>query len=154
MIFGNFIRTQDGLVCIDYEWFFDFPVPKDFIRYRVARCIFESYANISTKIKTRQEFAVFLGIDTLLVDAFDEMEDKFQALVTGGGLGRHTLTKYGKKFERVEELLKDKADENSRIEELERIVKEQQAYIDKVRHAMKNPFFGMKWVFKKMFGKK
>lgn len=154
MIFGNFIRTQDGLVCIDYEWFFDFPVPKDFIRYRVARCIFESYANISTKIKTRQEFAVFLGIDTLLVDAFDEMEDKFQALVTGGGLGRHTLTKYGKKFERVEELLKDKADENSRIEELERIVKEQQAYIDKVRHAMKNPFFGMKWAFKKMFGKK
>ncbi len=154
MIFGNFIRTEDGLVCIDYEWFFDFPVPKDFLRYRVARCIFESFANISTRIKTRQEFAVFLGIDTLLVDAFDEMEDKFQVLVTGGGLGRDTLTKYGKKFERVEELLKDKESEAARIAELERIVALQQAHIDKMKHAIKNPLFGMKWALEKVFKKK
>ena len=36
MIFGNFIRTDEGLVCIDYEWFFDFPVPKDFLRSAYA----------------------------------------------------------------------------------------------------------------------
>ncbi len=154
MIFGNFIRTAEGLVCIDYEWFFDFPVPKDFIRYRVARCIFESYANISTKIKTRQEFAVFLGIDTLLVDAFDEMEDKFQNMVTGNGLGRHTLTKYGKKFERVENVLEERNSDAARIAELERIVREQQAHIDKIKHAIKNPFFGMKWALKKVLKKK
>ncbi len=154
MIFGNFIRTAEGLVCIDYEWFFDFPVPKDFIRYRVARCIFESYANISTKIKTRQEFAVYLGIDTLLVDAFDEMEDKFQNMVTGNGLGRHTLTKYGKKFERVENVLEERNADAARIAELERIVREQQAHIDKIKHAIKNPFFGMKWALKKVFKKK
>ena len=154
MIFGNFIRTAEGLVCIDYEWFFDFPVPKDFIRYRVARCIFESYANISTKIKTRQEFAVYLGIDTLLVDAFDEMEDKFQNMVTGNGLGRHTLTKYGKKFERVENVLEERNADAARIAELEQIVARQQAHIDKIKHAIKNPFFGMKWALKKVFKKK
>ena len=154
MIFGNFIRTAEGLVCIDYEWFFDFPVPKDFIRYRVARCIFESYANISTKIKTRQEFAVYLGIDTLLVDAFDEMEDKFQNMVTGNGLGRHTLTKYGKKFERVENVLEERNADTARIAELEQIVARQQAHIDKIKHAIKNPFFGMKWALKKVFKKK
>ena len=154
MIFGNFIRTAEGLVCIDYEWFFDFPVPKDFIRYRVARCIFESYANISTKIKTRQEFAVYLGIDTLLVDAFDEMEDKFQNMVTGNGLGRHTLTKYGKKFERVENVLEERNADAARIAELEQIVARQQAHIDKIKHAIKNPLFGMKWALKKVFKKK
>lgn len=154
MIFGNFIRTDEGLVCIDYEWFFDFPVPKDFLRYRVARCIFESYANISTKIKTRQEFAVFLGIDTLLVDAFDEMEDKFQAMVTGGGLGRATLTKYGKKFERVEEVLEERNTDAAKIAELEKIVAMQQAHIDKMKRAIKNPIFGMKWALKKVFKKK
>lgn len=154
MIFGNFIRTAEGLVCIDYEWFFDFPVPKDFIRYRVARCIFESYANISTKIKTRQEFAVYLGIDTLLVDAFDEMEDKFQNMVTGNGLGRHTLTKYGKKFERVENVIEERNADAARIAELEQIVARQQAHIDKIKHAIKNPFFGMKWALKKVFKKK
>ena len=88
------------------------------------------------------------------MDAFDEMEDKFQAMVTGGGLGRATLTKYGKKFERVEEVLQGRDKDAAKIAELENIVAMQQAHIDKMKRAIKNPIFGIKWALKKAFNKK
>ncbi len=157
MIFGNFIITDKGTVCIDYEWFADFPVPEDFIRHRIARCIFESYENISTKIKTRQEFSVFIGTDEKYADLFDKMEDHFQKKITEGVCGIDELNNYRKPYSLMSDELSEKeelANKNNELAarnaELERVVGEQQAYIEKMKKAIKNPLFGLKCVAHKL----
>ena len=163
MIFGNFLKTDEGIFCIDYEWFLDFPVPEDYIRYRVYRCVFESYINIAWKIKTRQEFAVLLGIDEKLADVFDLMEDRFQQKVSGDGLCAGTISAYNKPFRRLDEFASEREGLIARMEsaeseskrrsselaEKDRIIQEQQAYIEKLKRAIKNPLFAVKWAANK-----
>ena len=163
MIFSNFLKTDDGTFCIDYEWFFDFPVPEDYIRYRVYRCAFESYINIAWKIRTRQEFAVLLGIDEKLADIFDLMEDRFQQRISGDGLSAGTISAYNKPFRRLDEFAAEREGLIARMEsaesesrrlsaemaEKDRIIKEQQAYIEKLKRAIKNPLFAVKWAANK-----
>ena len=157
MIFGNFINTPDGLICIDYEWFADFPIPEGFIKHRIARCIFESYSNISTKIKTRQEFSVFIGTDERYVDLFDKMEDHFQKKITGDAVGVDELNNYRKPYLLLSDVIADKEAADKKVSELEeknagleKIVNDQQAHIEKMKKAIKNPLFGIKWAAKKI----
>ena len=163
MIFGNFLKTDEGIICIDYEWFMDFPVPEDYIRYRVYRCVFESYINIAWKIKTRQEFACMMGIDKKLADIFDLMEDRFQNKISGDGLSAGNIINYNKPFRRLDEFTAEREGLIARMEnaeaecdrlgreigEKDRIIKEQQAYIDKMKRAIKNPLFALKWAANK-----
>lgn len=163
MIFSNFLRTDEGIFCIDYEWFLNFPVPEDYIRYRVYRCVFEGYINIAWKIKTRQEFAVLLGIDEKLADIFDLMEDRFQHKVSGEGLSAGSISAYNKPFRRLDEFSAEREGLIARMEsaeseskrlsselsEKDRIIKEQQAYIEKLKRAIKNPLFAVKWAANK-----
>ncbi|MCR4792751.1 MAG: class I SAM-dependent methyltransferase [Lachnospiraceae bacterium] len=160
MIFSNFLKADDGLYCIDPEWFFTFPVPEDFLRYRVYRCIFETHTNIAWKIKTRQEFAVLMGIDEKLADAYDAMEDAFQKKVAGSGLSAEKLAGYMKPYRRLDEFKVEREILINRIEtmdrdirEKDRIIGEQQAFIGKLKRAIKNPFFAAKWAIQKA-GKK
>ncbi len=157
MIFGNFIITDKGTVCIDYEWFADFPIPEGFIRHRIARCIFESYENVSTKIKTRQEFSVFVGTDEKYADLFDKMEDHFQKMITEGVCGVDELNNYRKPYSLLCDELSQKEElegKNNELTEknaqLEKIVSDQQAHIDKMKKAIKNPLFGLKCVAHKL----
>ena len=168
MIFGNFLITKSGMVCIDYEWLSEFPVPEDYIRYRVFRCIFESYVNIPGQIKTRQQFAAFMGIDENLTQLLDEMENAFQKRVAGDGLGMDSLNNYKKLYGKLEDelreknrifednenLRKEKEELQRRLSEQQSIVEEQQAYIEKLKKAIKNPFFAVKWAAKKAVKKK
>ncbi len=161
MIFGNFLKTDTGIVCIDPEWRFEFPVPVDFIKYRVYRAVFETHTNIAWKIKTRQEFACLMGIDKNLADAFDGMENTFQARVSGDGLSAAKINEYRKPFRRLDEFSAEREALISRIEALDagnrdkdRIIAEQQAYIDKMKRAIKNPLFAAKWIAQKAKKKK
>ena len=161
MIFSNFLKTDDGIVCIDPEWFFDFPVPEDYIRYRVYRCVFETHTNIAWKIKTRQEFANLCGIDMYMVDTYDRMEDEFQKKVAGDGLSAAKIADYSKPFRRLDEFTSERKSLIAQIEtlsaensDLKRITKEQQTYIDKLRRAIKNPAFAVKWALDKTKKKK
>ena len=161
MIFGNFLRTDDGIVCIDPEWFFDFPVPEDYIRYRVYRCVFETHTNIAWKIKTRQEFANLCGIDMYMVDTYDRMENAFQKKIAGDGLSAEKIADYRKPFRRLDEFASEREGLISRIEaldaenkELKRVTQEQQAFIEKLKRAIRNPAYGLKWAIdKKMKGR-
>ena len=164
MIFGNFLVTDYAIICIDYEWFTDFPVPYDFIKYRICRHVFESNENVSKQILTRQEFAVKCGIEAGLVDALDLMEDRFQQKVTGNAPGVRSLTSYEKDFTTLDAIVNEYETRKKQVEDLEktvevladknrdleRITGEQQAYIEKLKKAIKNPLFGLKWAVKKI----
>ena len=156
MIFSNFLKTPGGIVCIDPEWFFEFPVPEDFIRYRVYRAVFETHTNIAWKIKTRQEFASLMGIDISLADIYDRMENTFQKRIAGKGLSAEKIAVYRKSFRRLDEFTAEREGLIERIRvldsenaELKRVTKEQQAYIEKLKKAIKNPLFAAKWIAQK-----
>ena len=158
MIFSNFLKTDKGIVCIDPEWFFDFPVPIDFLRYRVYRCVFETHTNIAWKIKTRQEFANLCGIDMYMVDTYDRMENSFQKRISGSGLSAEKIVNYRKPFRRLDEFASEREGLIARIEtldaenkDLKRITKEQQEYIEKLKRVIKNPMYGVKWAIDKTF---
>lgn len=82
--FGNFIEKEDGtLVCLDYEWVFDFPVPVDYLKYRTAYYFYsENRAYIQPMIGEKEYLELF-GLRTDMLPVFAKMDDAFQQYVHG-----------------------------------------------------------------------
>ena len=106
---------------------------------------------------------MLLGIDEKLADIFDLMEDRFQQRISGDGLSAGTISAYNKPFRRLDEFAAEREGLIARMEsaesesrrlsaemaEKDRIIKEQQAYIEKLKRAIKNPLFAVKWAANK-----
>lgn len=83
MIFENIMVTDEGLVCLDYEWVMDFPVPATFIKYRNLYYFFEKYKAFLSAHYRFLEFMESFGITASMVEMFKEMELRFQYYVHG-----------------------------------------------------------------------
>ncbi|MDO5539774.1 MAG: glycosyltransferase family 2 protein [Eubacteriales bacterium] len=83
MVLENIVLTQDGNVrtLIDYEWTFDFPIPVNFIIYRIWRYFI--YRNFPQQSETLVKHCAEEEIDVAQIRAYQEMEKAFQAYVTG-----------------------------------------------------------------------
>ena len=82
--FANFVEAEDGgLVCLDYEWVFDFPVPVEYLKYRTLYYYFSMNRAYIIRHMNEQEFLQEFGLSTELVAACMEMDDAFQQLVHG-----------------------------------------------------------------------
>lgn len=82
--FANFVEAEDGrLVCLDYEWVFDFPVPLEYLKYRTLYYYFSMNRAYIVRHMNEQEFLQEFGLSTELVEACMEMDDAFQQLVHG-----------------------------------------------------------------------
>lgn len=83
-ILSNFMEQPDGkLVCLDYEWVFDFPIP---VEYLVYRTVFYYYSENSAYIAPcipEQEYLGRFGLTEEKTDIFGKMEDHFQQYVHG-----------------------------------------------------------------------
>ena len=96
------------------------------------------------------------------------MEDRFQQKVTGNEPGVRSLTSYEKDFTTLDAIVSENETRKKQVEDLEktvevladknkdleRITGEQQAYIEKLKRAIKNPLFGVKWAVRKITKKK
>ena len=83
LIFDNILCSKDGYICIDYEWFVDFVIPIDFIRYR---CLFYFYSKNSSYFKNEMEITDFMncfGIDDKMQEIYKKMDESFQQMVHG-----------------------------------------------------------------------
>ena len=83
LIFDNILCMKNKYICIDYEWFMDFVVPIDFIRYR---CLFYFYAKNSSYFKNKMEISDFVncfGIDDKMQMIYKKMDESFQQMVHG-----------------------------------------------------------------------
>ena len=81
--FDNFLRTEDRIVCIDYEWVADFPLP---IRYVKLRALHFFYLNNRTKLARRishEDFLRRFGFTDEDIKLFMDMEYSFQAFIAG-----------------------------------------------------------------------
>ncbi len=106
-IFDNFVITQDSIVSIDYEWMLDFPVPADYLKYRMLVYLFNENAAYLSKLKDIEEFLECFGFSTEDIKVYSDMEDSFQQYVHGENRKYIYLNRYQKKAQRFEELYED-----------------------------------------------
>ena len=116
-IFSNFIETEDGLVCLDYEWVFDFPIPVDFIRYRVLFHLFNEREKSLFDGITREELMDWFGIGEKDREIFWSMESAFQQAVHGKKWAYHYLGRYNKKVISVEKMDEEISEQKELIRE-------------------------------------
>ena len=92
MVLNNALNTPRGWTLIDYEWTFDFPVPVEFILYRIMHYYLETNnsRNMLRSVK-------FFEMDPADLDAFAQMERNFQKYVRGSRhLMRELYSDFGK----------------------------------------------------------
>ncbi len=82
MIPDNVFCDGDTMYLIDNEWGFDFPIPVEFIKYRALFYFYRENQQIK-KWMSEEEFYMVLGINPEHVEAFQAMENAFQAYVHG-----------------------------------------------------------------------
>lgn len=80
LLCGNLVLTKVPTI-IDYEWTFDFPIPAEYVLYRVIHYYLETN-RIRAVLK---EFSLYerFGIDEKLRKIFEKMEQHFQGYITG-----------------------------------------------------------------------
>lgn len=83
--FENLIIGNDSqLTVIDYEWVFDFPIPVDYVFYRVVTMFFKRYSKQLENFVSREEIFSILEIEPSLIPSYEEMENSFLNYVGGG----------------------------------------------------------------------
>lgn len=81
-LFENIMLTENGPYCLDYEWVFTFPVPVNFIKFRVLYYFYEQYKSILT-YDSMEAFLEEFGVDGDRLPLYQEMERSFQEYVHG-----------------------------------------------------------------------
>ena len=76
VIFSNLFLINDEFVCIDYEWVFDFPIPLEYIFYRVihhhqvVNPVFRDFISLN-------EIFEYFGLDISNIKLFNEWDRHF-----------------------------------------------------------------------------
>lgn len=84
--FENLIMGNDGKVTvIDYEWVFEFPIPLEYILYRVINLFAERYPSYLSNFILTQEIYELLGLDMTKLEMYAQMEESFKKFVAGEG---------------------------------------------------------------------
>ncbi len=97
-IFSNFIRTAEGLFCIDYEWVLDFPIPINFIKYRMMHYLYEEHVAYLKNKASFYEFISCLNLEEDEIILYEKMELDFQYLVHGENVKYIYLENYKKRM--------------------------------------------------------
>ncbi len=94
-ILENIIETKDDYKIIDYEWFFDFLIPYDFVIWRACLDLFINYADIMNRMFCYEELLHELDIEPHQCKIYEQMNVKFNEYVFGSDNSYNTaLQKY------------------------------------------------------------
>lgn len=80
MVSANLVMTEPPTV-LDYEWTFDFPVPREFVLYRIIHYYIDTHS--LRQVLDADVFYREFGITEELKACFEEMEANFQKYITG-----------------------------------------------------------------------
>lgn len=81
MVAGNAICTKDGWIHMDYEWTFDFPIPVNYVIYRVIQNYL--YGNVERKALYKDLLYKKAGLTEQEIAQYTKMEQAFQHYITG-----------------------------------------------------------------------
>ncbi len=126
MLFENVMVKDGKWICLDYEWVFDFPVPVDFVRYRILLYFYRHHAGL---LEGRMDAVGLLersGISRVQSIRFARMEKAFQEYVHGEGGCCRYVDRYAKKARGFEKTIYDY---NTQIESLHTAVRLKENHI-------------------------
>ena len=83
MLFENILLSGEDRYCLDYEWVFLFPVPAEYIRYRILFYFFRQYRSLLTDYNSPEAWLKEFGITRDLAELYQNMEKHFQDYVHG-----------------------------------------------------------------------
>lgn len=78
MTFSNIRICEDGKIyCIDNEWFFDFPIPYEYVLWRAVTQLYSQYMIYLRNQISREDFLSAVGLNKDNFDIYREMERNF-----------------------------------------------------------------------------
>ena len=104
-IFDNFIVTEDGICCIDYEWVFPFPVPTDFLRFRALSYFYDGEKRYLETMIDKESFLMHFGFSEDQIRVLADMEYHFQEYVYGNDFSWVYTERYKKSGKSLEEYI-------------------------------------------------
>lgn len=132
-IFSNFIRTDEGIVCIDYEWVLDFPIPVDYIKCRMLHYYYEENEAYLRDRISRQEWFGMIGLSEEEVQLYSDMERDFQYLIHGENVRYIYLERYKKRMITAEKAYQLIDAKDNHIGNLERNIEAKDEIINALR---------------------
>lgn len=81
MVAGNAICTGEGWIHMDYEWTFDFPIPVNYVVYRIIQNYL--YGNVERKTLYKELLYKKAGLTEQEIAQYTRMEQSFQKYITG-----------------------------------------------------------------------
>ena len=126
MLFENIMVQKDAWICLDYEWVFDFPIPVDFVRYRILLYFYRHHAGLFEGRMDAVGLLERLGISRPMSIQFARMEKAFQEYVHGEENGWRYVNRYAKKAMDFEKTIYDY---NTQIESLNTAVRLKENHI-------------------------
>ena len=131
-IFSNFVVCDDEIVCIDYEWVIDVPVPVNYIKYRMLLYLYNEEASyLSSSVDLPNYFNLF-GFKDSEVECYRQMEEKFQEYVHGTDKRYSYLNNYTKAVCTLKDLQEDRDKLAELSKELSKAVEMKDAHIQNV----------------------
>ncbi len=83
LLFENILLTDDGMYCLDYEWVFSFPIPVEFIRYRILYYAYRQFKSLLAGYDSVSQWLDSFHIGREAQAIYEEMERSFQYYVHG-----------------------------------------------------------------------
>lgn len=83
-LFENVMEEDGRLVFMDYEWVFSFPVPLEYVRWRLLTYFYRRHRE-AMAYEGMGEYLKEFGIDAQRAAVYEAMEERFQAYVHGDG---------------------------------------------------------------------
>lgn len=120
-ILENIMMNGEKMTCLDYEWVFDFPVPVDFMRYRVVHYFYKAHPE-TAKIAAEETALAAFGIAEQDVEIFVAMEQSFQRYVFGGEQDCRYTENYRQPVTSYDQMVAEKQQNLHEIEELRKVV--------------------------------
>ena len=176
-IFDGFIEDKAGeLWCVNYDWVLDFPVPIRYLVFRSLVCFYYDNSSYFVAKCALNDFLMSFDYSIEDIELFHNMENAFQQHIYGVNREyfytqnyKKEITTLGSVFEKVEkgivfekeleltknhvknleEILHNQEKNNTGFQET---IREQQAYIQKLKRAIKNPFYALYLLIQKLKG--
>ncbi|MBQ8814178.1 MAG: hypothetical protein IJZ85_06775 [Lachnospiraceae bacterium] len=120
-ILENIIMNGEYLTCLDYEWVFDFPVPIDFMRYRVVHYFYKAHPEVERIVSEREMLDSF-SLSEFECALFEAMESAFQHYVFGGEQDCRYTENYRQPVTTYDQMIAEKQRNLHEIDELRKVV--------------------------------
>ena len=122
-IFENFIETENGIKCIDYEWVLEYPVPTDYLRYRMLHYLYNEKIEYLRDKVDEDGFLKLFKFSDEMIGLYSLMERHFQYMVHGEDVRYIYLERYKKRMITSEKAFQLIDSKDEHIGNLENLIK-------------------------------